>query len=788
MTLGTAIQSGRTFFYDANGTPLVNGSVHFYYPGTLNPKRTWQDPALTTLNTNPVILDQLGSAEIYGSGEYYLVVNGVGGLQKWTANSNVNVNIDIGFNGFIDTPLPTLPTLPITGLSLTLPAGRAIVNNIAVLFQAYPITVADNSLTDFWLNNDGTYTIETQPLTNYPALPHFPNKLRVWQVSTLNGDINAVYLISNTYPTVSRPNDIAGTIDSFAETFYLYPTTTAWSAALSVTYGELLLTAAGNVYQVFFPGTTGSTAPSTDAPGQIMDGTAILFYYCQSSYLGMFRYAPNNGTEYYFTNIGLEQVCHKTLLTGSPLGEPAGTSMASMVKTYIKGAFKHLIGNRIDSGTYAFGMKMIAGGYIWLNTTVAGGTAAGSSPFSGSYTPGTSAVTDGTITWLCIYTSYASQTWLWMDVDRTYLNYRSPDSTDSYASTFASLLSRYIQLTADVSWMTGASLQPSGSATYYTFQDLFDNIINQNLDTQISNFLTQTFQNNINPLDGSSFTIQYLEDNCESVKGYREAAYVYGALGDSARQTAALANVTYIGNGVALLYNTTYNFFATNYGQDVSTWATNAQIGWYPYLQAQFFPELCNVGTISDDQFKLVRYNTSLKWPDYFDSKAIDTFPNNFLGFLAAKSWQDTAKAYAFVEKTERYYISGGSVAEGHITPASATTITEWGYYLATKDALVPPLTILNSTGASLNLLNQTGDVVAFTWIAGFGTVTLNGVTPVAVADGAFNTGSNVIFTYQSGSTPGAYPTIQANTPGTGFTVNGSIGDNSTYNYLIIQG
>lgn len=746
------LPNGKQTFYDANGVPLVGGSVAFYVPSTFVPKNTWKDSDFSLLNTNPVVLDQLGSAVIFGSGTYRQIVKDSDNNTIWDEETSVNTSVDIGFNGFI-VDAPASPVVPVIGLSITLPAATAVINGVFLPFEQIIVTIADNSIVDCWLNANGTYTIETQSVATYINLPHYSDKLHIWKLSSLSGNIISITLMSNTYPTVARPNDIAGTIDTFAETFYLYPTTTNWSASLAVTYGELLLTSAGKVYQVFFPGTTGGSAPTSTATGAITDGSAILFYYCQSSYLGMFRYAPNNGIEYYFTNLGLEQVCHKTLLTGSPLGEPAGTTMMSMVKGDIQGVFTHVIGNRVDLGTYVYGMKIIAGGYIWLNTTVAGGTTAGTSPFSGSYTPGSSTIVDGTITWLCIYTSYASQQWFWMNVDRTFLIYRSPDSHDSYASTFASLLARYVELTNDYSWMTGNSPQPSGAGTYWTYQEVFGYIINQNLDTQISNFLTKTFQYDINPLDGSAFATQYLEDNCESVKGYRNAAYIYGVLGDTVRQAAALANVPYIGAGVANLYNTTYNLYATNYGQDVSTWANNNNIAWYPYLQAQFWPELCTVGTINDDQFKLVRYNVSLRWNNYYDDKALDLFPNNFLGFMAAKAWQDTKKAYDFVEKTERYFVSGGSVAQGKLTPASATTIAEWGMYLGTKDALIPPLTVLNITGNNLNLLNQTGNIVPF--VGGIATGTLGALvyptSAQAITDSVPNALTYDSFEYNNG-------------------------------------
>ena len=67
------------------------------------------------------------------------------------------------------------------------------------------------------------------------------------------------------------------------------------------------------------------------------------------------------------------------------------------------------------------------------------------------------------------------------------------------------------------------------------------------------------------------------------------------------------------------------------------------------------------------------------------------------------------------------------------------------------------------------------------------GTVTLNGATPVTVAAPLVTANSNVIFTLKTvGGTVGAYPVIQTITPGTGFTVQGTASDTSTYNIWII--
>lgn len=53
---------------------LAGGTVGYYQPNTLIFKQTWQDAAQTTLNTNPVQLDQNGCATVYGAGSYRQIV------------------------------------------------------------------------------------------------------------------------------------------------------------------------------------------------------------------------------------------------------------------------------------------------------------------------------------------------------------------------------------------------------------------------------------------------------------------------------------------------------------------------------------------------------------------------------------------------------------------------------------------------------------------------------------------------------------------------------------------
>ena len=66
------------------------------------------------------------------------------------------------------------------------------------------------------------------------------------------------------------------------------------------------------------------------------------------------------------------------------------------------------------------------------------------------------------------------------------------------------------------------------------------------------------------------------------------------------------------------------------------------------------------------------------------------------------------------------------------------------------------------------------------------GTFTLNGTTPVTVAQTATTANSVVAITLKTvGGTVGAVPAIQTITAGTGFTVAGTALDTSVYNYRV---
>jgi hypothetical protein len=80
---GSLIPNAKQQFLDANGNPLAGGFVYYYIPSTTTFKNTYQNAALTILNSNPIILDSAGECIAYGSGSYRQIVTDVNGNLIW---------------------------------------------------------------------------------------------------------------------------------------------------------------------------------------------------------------------------------------------------------------------------------------------------------------------------------------------------------------------------------------------------------------------------------------------------------------------------------------------------------------------------------------------------------------------------------------------------------------------------------------------------------------------------------------------------------------------------------
>lgn len=95
---------------DFQGDPLVGGSLTVYAAGTTDLENSWQDRSLSIFNTNPIILDGMGSCVVWldDAKTYKVEVKNAAGATIWIADNIVGGGIDSSFElsaGLIQTAL-----------------------------------------------------------------------------------------------------------------------------------------------------------------------------------------------------------------------------------------------------------------------------------------------------------------------------------------------------------------------------------------------------------------------------------------------------------------------------------------------------------------------------------------------------------------------------------------------------------------------------------------------------------------------------------------------------------
>ena len=63
--MATISPTPKLQFFDANGNPLSYGFLYTYMAGTTLPVVTYTTAAQTTVNTNPIVLDARGEANVW---------------------------------------------------------------------------------------------------------------------------------------------------------------------------------------------------------------------------------------------------------------------------------------------------------------------------------------------------------------------------------------------------------------------------------------------------------------------------------------------------------------------------------------------------------------------------------------------------------------------------------------------------------------------------------------------------------------------------------------------------
>tara|TARA_R110000868_G_scaffold362186_1_gene624282 strand:+ start:799 stop:2427 length:1629 start_codon:yes stop_codon:yes gene_type:complete len=75
-------------FFDLNGAPLVGGKLYSYVPGSTTPLATYTSSTGVTANTNPVVLDSRGEANVWlSSAPYKLALYSATDVLIWTVDN-----------------------------------------------------------------------------------------------------------------------------------------------------------------------------------------------------------------------------------------------------------------------------------------------------------------------------------------------------------------------------------------------------------------------------------------------------------------------------------------------------------------------------------------------------------------------------------------------------------------------------------------------------------------------------------------------------------------------------
>ena len=83
-------------FFDANGVPLAGGKLYSYAAGTTTPLATYTSAAETTFNTNPIILNSRGEAEVWlGSPLYKFKLTTAADVEIWTVDNITSLEAGI---------------------------------------------------------------------------------------------------------------------------------------------------------------------------------------------------------------------------------------------------------------------------------------------------------------------------------------------------------------------------------------------------------------------------------------------------------------------------------------------------------------------------------------------------------------------------------------------------------------------------------------------------------------------------------------------------------------------
>jgi hypothetical protein len=142
----------RHRFYDNSGLPLAGGKVYTYEAGTTTAKDSYTDSTGTVPNTNPIILDSKGEANIWTSGLYKINVTDLVDVQitGYPVDNIGGGQSSYDIAGFISGK----PTA--SQIILYLPMVRAVTFDVNLALSKGAASVAATASTTFDIAKNGT--------------------------------------------------------------------------------------------------------------------------------------------------------------------------------------------------------------------------------------------------------------------------------------------------------------------------------------------------------------------------------------------------------------------------------------------------------------------------------------------------------------------------------------------------------------------------------------------------------------------------------------------------------
>jgi hypothetical protein len=148
--------------FDSNGDPLAGGKLYTYVAGTSTPKDTFTDESGDTANTNPVILDANGYADVWlGDGAYKFVLDDAADVNQWTLD-DIAGDVAAGFaSNVIDVSTSTL--INETYLNSVVRCTAAVTLSLLDVTTAgngFVFSVRNDSAGDVTIDPDGAENID----------------------------------------------------------------------------------------------------------------------------------------------------------------------------------------------------------------------------------------------------------------------------------------------------------------------------------------------------------------------------------------------------------------------------------------------------------------------------------------------------------------------------------------------------------------------------------------------------------------------------------------------------